>query len=166
MNGFMGMTELVLDTRLDSEQREHLDMVRSSAEPLLSIINDILEQGSARFFRLILLDAQMPEMDGFALAERIKRNPQWRDVPLMMLSSMAQRGDAKRCRNLGIAALLSKPIRREELLEAILTALRSKEMKESPGLIARHSLRENKRHLATADIPTPSGRRSHPVGRG
>ena len=76
-----------------------------------------------RVFPLILLDAQMPEMDGFAVAEAIKRNPDWRAATVMMLSSAGQRGDAMRCRELGIAAYLTKPVRQSELLDAILTAL-------------------------------------------
>ncbi|QRM18704.1 response regulator [Dechloromonas sp. TW-R-39-2] len=43
MNGIIGMTGLVLDSRLDSEQRELLDIVKASSESLLTIINDILD---------------------------------------------------------------------------------------------------------------------------
>jgi len=105
-------------------------------------------QGLGRHFPLILVDAQMPEMDGFALAESIKRNPEWGTATIMMLSSAGQRGDAKRCRELGIAAYLTKPVRQAELLDAILTALGTKPIKEAvPALVTRHSLRENSKHL-------------------
>ena len=105
-------------------------------------------QGLGRSFPLILLDAQMPEMDGFALVECIKRNPEWETATIMMLSSAGQRGDARRCRELGVAAYLTKPVRQAELLDAILAALGTKPKKEAQaGLITRHSLREDHRHL-------------------
>ena len=43
MNGIIGMAELVLDTELTTEQREHLSMAKASADALLSILNDILD---------------------------------------------------------------------------------------------------------------------------
>ncbi|MFZ0911260.1 MAG: response regulator, partial [Candidatus Acidiferrales bacterium] len=106
-------------------------------------------QGLGRNFSLILLDAQMPEMDGFVVAETIKRNPEWGVATIMMLSSAGQRGDAKRCRELGIAAYLTKPVQQAELLDAVLTALGAAPVSTSitPPLITRHSLRENKHHL-------------------
>ncbi|MBZ5695902.1 MAG: response regulator [Acidobacteriia bacterium] len=105
-------------------------------------------KGLGRVFPLILLDAQMPEMDGFALAESIKRNPAWRGATVMMLSSAGQRGDAMRCRELGIAAYLTKPVRKEELLDAILTALGTRTGSETRRtLVTRHSLREGREKL-------------------
>jgi len=70
-------------------------------------------------FRLILLDAQMPDMDGFTLASLVKQNASLADITIMMLTSVGFLGDAARCRELGITAYLTKPIGQMELLEAI-----------------------------------------------
>ena len=100
-------------------------------------------QETGRKFPLILLDAQMPEMDGFALAEHIKKSPHSASATVLMLSSAGLRGDAERCRHLGIAAYLTKPFKQSELLEAILAALGAMPNSEAhPKLITRHSLRE------------------------
>ncbi len=99
-------------------------------------------------FPLILLDAQMPGMDGFALAERIKQSPELAGATIMMLSSSGQRGDAARCRALGISAYLTKPIRQSDLLEAILMVLGKRtEKAELDLLVTRHTLRESRPHL-------------------
>ena len=74
-------------------------------------------------FVLVLLDAHMPEMDGFALAERIRQIPGLEAATIMMLSSAGQYGDSIRCRELGIAACLVKPIKQSDLLDAIIKAL-------------------------------------------
>lgn len=73
-------------------------------------------------FGLALLDAMMPEIDGFMLAERIRQQAD-QTPTLMMLSSADRREDSARCRKLGIAAYLTKPIRQSTLLDAIMTAL-------------------------------------------
>ena len=66
----------------------------------------------------------------------------------MMLTSAGQRGDAARCRELGIAAYLTKPINQSELLEAIRIALGARSQKEPrPVLITRHTLRESRQRL-------------------
>ena len=74
-------------------------------------------------FPLVLLDAMMPGMDGFALAQRIRQDPRLVGATIMMLSSTDAPGDAERCRALGIAAYLQKPITQSELLDAIVLAL-------------------------------------------
>jgi PAS domain S-box-containing protein len=74
-------------------------------------------------YGLVLLDAMMPEMDGFTLAERMGRRPERVGATLMMLSSADRRDDAARCRQLGVAAYLTKPVRQSTLLDAVMTAL-------------------------------------------
>jgi PAS domain S-box-containing protein len=74
-------------------------------------------------YRVILLDAQMPEMDGFEVAKEVKGGPYGEDVAIIMLTSMGLKGDAARCQELGISAYLHKPIRQSELLDAIVMAL-------------------------------------------
>jgi two-component system sensor histidine kinase/response regulator len=79
-----------------------------------------------RPFSLVLLDAMMPEMDGFMLAERIRQQPALAGSVLMMLSSADQPGDAAHCRDLGLSAYLSKPFKQSELLDMIVAALGKK----------------------------------------
>jgi CheY-like chemotaxis protein len=65
----------------------------------------------------------MPEMDGFAVAEQIIRDPDLAGATIMMLTSSDRSGEAARCRELGIACYLRKPVSQSELFDAILTAL-------------------------------------------
>jgi len=74
-------------------------------------------------FPLVLLDAMMPEMDGYAVAEQIQRNPGLAGTAFLMLSSADFRDDAERCRAVGIAVSLRKPVGDSELFDAILTVL-------------------------------------------
>jgi CheY-like chemotaxis protein len=99
-------------------------------------------------FPLILLDAQMPDMDGFMVVEKLKEDPTLDGSAIMMLTSAGQRGDAARCRALGISAYLVKPIRQSELLEAILLVLGQPcQRKDHPDLVTRHTIREVRRKL-------------------
>ncbi|HEV2499089.1 MAG TPA: response regulator [Terriglobia bacterium] len=91
-------------------------------------------------YEMMLTDSEMPGMDGFALAERVKQNPKLTRSTVMMLTSSGQRGDAARCRQTGLAGYLTKPVRQAELRQAVLRALGQAPQKEAP-LITRHSLR-------------------------
>jgi signal transduction histidine kinase/CheY-like chemotaxis protein len=100
-------------------------------------------KNTGRPFPLVLVDGQMPDMDGFVLAERIKRDPELVGATIMMLTSAGQLGDASRCRELGISAYLAKPIRQGELLQAICDVLNLSTQKKAP-LVTRHTLRESR----------------------
>jgi two-component system, sensor histidine kinase and response regulator len=77
---------------------------------------------AGRPFGLVLLDLLMPEMDGFAVAEKLKDNPFRRDASVILLSSAGQTVSAARCQQLGILRSLTKPIKPSDLLDAILKA--------------------------------------------
>jgi CheY-like chemotaxis protein len=74
-------------------------------------------------FVLVLLDANMPDLDGFAVAEEIRHHQELAGATIMMLTSSGQYGDSARCRELGVGTYLTKPIKQAELLEAIYRAL-------------------------------------------
>jgi CheY-like chemotaxis protein len=78
---------------------------------------------SSAEFPLVLLDAMMPEMDGFQLAEQIQRHPELARATIMMLSSAGELADGARCKSLGISTHLAKPFKASELHDAIVTAM-------------------------------------------
>ncbi|MGH9470286.1 MAG: response regulator [Terriglobia bacterium] len=111
----------------------------------LEILTEARDAG--RRFSAILLDAQMPGMDGFDLAERIRATPGLSGPTIMMLTSAGQKGDAARCRELGFAAYLIKPVRQTELVEALAASVSRAATAAPQHLITHHSLRENRRRL-------------------
>ncbi|HVB36142.1 MAG TPA: PAS domain S-box protein [Candidatus Acidoferrales bacterium] len=74
-------------------------------------------------FRLALIDAHMPEMDGLMLAQRVKKLPAASSVTMFMLSSAMQSGDIVRSQEAGLAGFLTKPVQPSQLLDAILGGL-------------------------------------------
>jgi two-component system sensor histidine kinase/response regulator len=95
--------------------------VAENGTAALNLLDSAAQAGEP--FRLILTDAEMPEMDGFALAKQIKQHPQLAHSIIVMLSSRSRKGDAARCREEGMAAYLTKPVRQTELRKAVLEAL-------------------------------------------
>jgi two-component system sensor histidine kinase/response regulator len=79
--------------------------------------------GAGRAFPVVLLDGQMPGMDGFDLAERVRKNSALAGSVVLMLSADSRLADTARCREIGVRVFLTKPIGQSELLDAILLAL-------------------------------------------
>jgi signal transduction histidine kinase/DNA-binding response OmpR family regulator/streptogramin lyase len=106
-------------------------------------------------FTLILIDMHMPDMDGFTLAQKIHQDSRIAATIILMTSS-GQRGDARKCREAGVSAYLTKPIKQSDLLEAIRTVL-GNDAVDAPraGLVTRHSIRENR-----LDLPSYKGLRA------
>jgi CheY-like chemotaxis protein len=99
-----------------------------------------LERAAARGrpFALALVDANMPEMDGFALAERIRRRRALARTRVLMLTSGPRPGDERRAIALGVSSYLIKPVKQSDLFERILGALQATSAKaERPSPAAR-----------------------------
>jgi signal transduction histidine kinase/CheY-like chemotaxis protein len=116
-------------------------LMADSARGALVLMRQLAEAGKP--VTLLLTDAHMPEMDGFALASEVNGDPKLTGAAIMMLTSAGQRGDATRCRDLGISAYLTKPVSQSELREAIFTLLDRKPADAAAaGLVPRDALRE------------------------
>jgi len=90
--------------------KEALDMLKKAAE-------------KNEPFELVILDSQMPDVDGFAAAEHMRSDPQFSNVPIIMLTKCAQLDDSEQCRRLGLSSYLMKPVKLSALLESITAAV-------------------------------------------
>ncbi|PIQ52319.1 MAG: hybrid sensor histidine kinase/response regulator [Comamonadaceae bacterium CG12_big_fil_rev_8_21_14_0_65_59_15] len=152
----VGLPVLAVD---DNETNRHLlvellqhwrmrPVAVASAEQALLEINRAAQAGQP--FALALLDVQMPDMDGFTLAQKMKQQAIG-VAPIMMLTSQAQRGDVQRCRDLGLAAYLTKPVVASDLLDAIMTTLGAPG--DTTDVLTRHTLREDRQQQVPAQRP-------------
>ena len=106
---------------------------------------EMMEEGriSGKPYRLLLIDVNMPIMDGFELGERIRQRAEYQDTKLILLTSSGMHGDAARCRELGMAAYLNKPVKQSSLLNAISTAFGTTEPEGASHLENHHILHEH-----------------------
>ncbi|MBW2040869.1 MAG: response regulator [Deltaproteobacteria bacterium] len=130
--------------------------MRPETAPDAKTALDLLEkrQKKNRPFSLLITDMIMPVLDGFQFVETI-REKKWKNEPvIMLLTSVGHRGDATRCRELGIACYLTKPVRQSELLDAVKSALGMPQKSRSPHtLLTRHSLREDRNRRPATTRP-------------
>ena len=110
----------------------------------LCLLRDAAEAGDP--FQLVILDMQMPGMDGEMVGRAIRANHALENCRLIMMSSLGRPGDAHRCHELGFAAYLTKPVRHTELLDCLRAVLAEEpQTPEEQPLVTRHSLRDARR---------------------
>ena len=110
-------------------------------------------------FDLVILDMDMPEMDGMAVARQIKQMPAIADTPMIMLTSVGMRGDASEARKCGISAYLTKPVRQSDLLATLVNVIRGGPSRDAQQLITHYSIAEERQGfdgkvLVAEDNPT------------
>ncbi len=72
---------------------------------------------------LILLDVMMPRMSGFEVCRKIKGDPKYRDIPVIMVTALNELGDVERGIDSGVDDFLSKPVNKLELLTRVKSLL-------------------------------------------
>jgi PAS domain S-box-containing protein len=124
-----GVTALIVDDnrtnrRILEGMLKHWGMKPTAVEngeKALAVLSAAQKAGKP--YALILTDLHMPSMDGFRLVQLIGQRTELSAATIMMLTSADHRDDKWRCRTLGIASYLTKPIRKTELLSAVLAAI-------------------------------------------
>jgi len=93
-------------------------------------------------FQAAIVDLQMPGMDGAELARAIKSDETLRDTRLVLMTSLGQRGDARKMEELGFAAYLTKPVRQDEIIGCLSAVLAGAAGESPPPIVTRHAIRE------------------------
>jgi len=124
-----GLSVLVVDDNATNRHIFERTLLKWGMEPALADGGEAAvaavrkAQASGRPFDLVLLDVQMPGLDGFATAERLRADAGAGAPTIMMLTSSDSMGDAARCRAIGVDCYLVKPVRQAALRDAMLKAI-------------------------------------------
>lgn len=120
-----------------------------------------LELLQARSFDLLLLDIEMPELDGFAVLEQLKADPNLRDIPVIVTSSLEGMENIVRCIELGAEDYLPKPVNAVLLKARVSACLEKKRLRdEQRELIRRFATPEVEADLEQSGFAL-GGKRVH-----
>ena len=124
----------------------------NSGEAALRVLHEAADAGDP--FHLAILDMQMPEMDGLALARAIKNDAKLAGTQLVMLTSLGYLPEERRWRDAGIAAYLIKPVKESRLFDTLVSVLRGAGQARrvaAPGGVGRGAARPSVRVLVAED---------------
>jgi len=87
---------------------------------------------------LILLDIMMPKLSGFEVCGKLKSDPQTKDIMILMVSALSERGDIERAVNVGCDDYLSKPVNKFELLKRVENMLKLRSVTDELERLKRY----------------------------
>lgn len=138
-----GKSTLIIDDQFMNREilriyLEEVGAMVTEGENGLKALNLIKE--NPYLFDVILVDCQMPLMSGYGLVEELIRVPQVREIPIIMITSIADMGEGKRLMDKGFAGYLTKPYKKNELLNCVVLALQGNEISniDNKTLISYH----------------------------
>ncbi len=112
---------------------------KDAGTAITTIINNA---GTNNKIDVAILDYQMPGMSGYELATTLKTIPFAKEIKLILLTSVTQKGEATRAREMGFAAYLSKPVRRDDLLNCVAVVMGLQVEVERPPIVTKYTIRE------------------------
>lgn len=104
-------SQIIVTRLLKKNNFNHIVVVENGAEAL--------EQVKTQKFDLILMDMQMPVMNGFEATEKIRMLPDYKDTPIIALTAFAMKGDREKCMDAGATDYIPKPIDSQEFIQKV-----------------------------------------------
>ncbi len=121
-------------------------VLAKSGYEALKILENKREAGER--FWVAVIDAHMPKIDGFELAERIRDDYEALQIPVIMLIAAGLKGDIEQCKKLKVSGYLTKPISQPEMFKAVQTILTGQtEVREEPDPFTKTVRTSNQRRL-------------------
>ncbi len=147
-----------INQRILAEQAARWEMrstVVSNVGAALEVAREAREANDP--FKIGLIDYCMPETDGKKLAELFRADPAIGDMILILLTSLARKGDARKMKEVGFQGYLTKPIRVSQLREMMSTLWSAFIHDKDVGLLTRHKLKENQKHQQRKELVNKKG---------
>src|SRR3990170_2769033 len=104
-------SQIIVTRLLKKNNFDHIVVVENGAEAL--------DQVKKQKFDLILMDMQMPVMNGFEATEKIRMLPEYKDTPIIALTAFAMKGDREKCLEAGTTDYIPKPIDSQEFIQKV-----------------------------------------------
>ncbi len=144
-NKLKGLRALIIDNHsLNSKVLEqhfnHFGMGVDIANKGISGLEQLHQKNNP--FDFIILNMDLSDMDSLELTKIIKADTFLSKIPILMLTSMGLRGDAKAAQESGASAYLTKPVRESDLHGSLLEVLESKSADHAPQIVTHHNLAE------------------------